>query len=126
MLRKAGEALEFLRGLGEAAVLSDVVRGRQVRRGRLTYSNVPELYASAVDYLKASKLPVTPANVQKAASELISRQEDQLDELVGIFYDENGVKIPDELGKESASGGHPGGARVAYDPSADPYGDTPF
>lgn len=126
MLRKAGEALEFLRGLGEAAVLSDVVRGRQVRRGQLTYSNVPELYASAVDYLKASKLPVTPANVRKAASELISRQEDQLDELVGIFYDENGVKIPDELDKESAPGGHPGGARVAYDPSADPYGDTPF
>ena len=122
-MRMAGRALQYLRSLGETALIADIARARQIHRGQRLYDNVPQLYADAVKSLVDEGLPVTPKAIREAADAQLWMQEAQIDDSVGILIDRYGRRIEDPEAELVSVNSAP---YARTDPADDPYRDTPF
>lgn len=95
-MRFAGDLMQQLHQLAAASVVGPVIRGRQIRHGKLVYDNVPDVWQAAVDWTIEGGLPLTPANIRQSAEAIMAQRETMIEDDLGINYDELGHRLVDE------------------------------
>lgn len=92
-MRFAGDLLQKLHGLGAAAIIAPVARGRQFRWGQQMYDSIPSLWQDAVRWTIDAGEPLTPANIRRNAERVIDSQNAMASEELGLKFDMLGIPL---------------------------------
>lgn len=132
-IRKAGSIWETLKGVAEAALISDIALKYQGTGGYRLYRNIPELFQDALVELKEEGILPSPMAIRRVVKDQLIRSKTMSDDELGVRIDSLGLTLPEwhaeqrrleaEIEQRSRARAF---NRKTSSGAVDPYADTPF